>query len=152
MGLQRDRYAVDARGFSLLELIVTLFVVALATGLVVPAVGRSTEMLRGRAEVARVSAMFRHARSQAITTQRAYAVVIDPGERRASIVAAPAEVLQVYPFGPEVEIVANPPTSLVVRFEPNGVSNGGEFRLTRGHVQYRITVDPLTGRVRADRL
>jgi general secretion pathway protein I len=75
MGKRRE---VDAKGFTLLELIVVLFVIAVAVGMVVPVVGRGTETLRGRSEVARFSAMLRHARDQAITTRRGHAVVIDP--------------------------------------------------------------------------
>ena len=81
------RPEVDDRGYTLLELIVSLFVIALAVGLVIPAVGRGTETLRGRSEVAGFSAMLRHARDQAITTGRGHAVVIDPRERRTSIIA-----------------------------------------------------------------
>ena len=67
---------VDARGFTLLELIVTLVVIAVAAGLVAPAIGRSTESLRVRAEVAGFSATFRHAREQAITTRQAFTVQV----------------------------------------------------------------------------
>jgi prepilin-type N-terminal cleavage/methylation domain-containing protein len=69
---------VDARGFTLLELIVTLVVVAVAVGLVAPTIGRSTETLRARAEVAGFSATFRHAREQAITTRQAFTVLVNP--------------------------------------------------------------------------
>ena len=149
MGRQR---AIDQRGFTLLELIVTLFVIALAVAIVVPSVGRATDTFRGRSEVARFSAMFRYARDQAITTRRGYAVVIDPGARRASLVAAPDEVRQTRALPPDLEIEANPPQALTVRFDPEGVSSGGDFRLTSGRARYRVTVDPLTGRVRIDRL
>ena len=146
-----QRHEVDAKGFTLLELIVTLFVIALAVGIVVPVVGRGTETLRGRSEIARFSAMLRHARDQAITTRRGHAVVIDPAAHRATIVAGLDEVRQTRALPPELRVEANPPQALIVRFEPNGVSSGGEFRLTAGHTRYRVIVDPLTGRVRAER-
>jgi hypothetical protein len=38
-----------------------------------------------------------------------------------------------------------------VRFEPQGGSSGGDFRLASGGVVYRVTVDALTGRVRSVR-
>jgi prepilin-type N-terminal cleavage/methylation domain-containing protein len=145
------RHEVAAKGFTLLELIVTLFVIALAVGIVVPVVGRGTETLRGRSEIARFSAMLRHARDQAITTRRGYAVVIDPGEHRATILAGRDEVQQTRALPPELGIEANPPEALTVRFEPSGVSSGGEFRLTTGRIRYRVTVDAVTGRVRAER-
>ena len=146
------RHEVDARGFTFLELIVTLFVLALAVGVVVPVVGRSTETLRGRAEVARFSALLRHARDQAITTRRDHAVVIDSAAHRATIIAGRDEVRETRALPPDLGVEANPPSALTVRFEPNGVSSGAEFRLTTGPVRYRVTVDALTGRVRVERL
>jgi prepilin-type N-terminal cleavage/methylation domain-containing protein len=146
-----QRHEVDARGFTLLELIVALFVIALAVGLVAPVVGRSAETLRGRADVARFSAMLRHARDQAITTRRAHAVVIDPAGHRATIVAAPNEVRQTRALSADLRVDAKPPEALTVGFEPSGVSTGGDFQLTTGHMRFRVSVDQLTGRVRIER-
>jgi prepilin-type N-terminal cleavage/methylation domain-containing protein len=148
MGKRRE---VDARGFTLLELIVTLFVIALAVGIVVPVVGRSTDSLRGRSDIARFSAMLRHARDQAITTRRGHAVVVDPAAHRVLIVAAPDEVRQTRLLSADLGVEATPPEALTVRFEPSGVSSGGNFRLTTGRMRYRVTIDPFTGRVRVER-
>ncbi len=74
-------------GLTLLELIVTLFVLALATALVMPAIGRGTESIRARADVSRFSALLRHAREQAITARRPHEVLIDPVARRVSVKA-----------------------------------------------------------------
>lgn len=147
MGKRRE----VASGFTLLELIVALFVIALAVGIVVPVVGRSTETLRGRADVARFSAMLRHARDQAISTRRGHVVVVDVAGRKATIVAAPDEVRQTRALSPDLQVEARPPEALSVRFEPSGASTGGEFRLTSGTTRYRVSVDALTGRVRIER-
>ena len=40
-------------GFTLLELIVTLLVLALAAGIALPSIGRGTETVRARADVSR---------------------------------------------------------------------------------------------------
>ena len=149
MGQRREVNA--AAGFTLLELIVALFVIALAVGLVAPVVGRSTDTLRGRADVARFSAMLRHARDQAITTRRSHAVVIDPAAHRATLVAAPDEVRHTRALSADLRVEATPPEALSVRFEPTGVSTGGDFRLTTGHMRFRVSVDQLTGRVRVER-
>jgi prepilin-type N-terminal cleavage/methylation domain-containing protein len=53
--------AINQQGFTLLELIATLLVMALAVALAAPTIGRSTETIRMRAEVARFSAILRHA-------------------------------------------------------------------------------------------
>ena len=145
------RRKVDVAGFTLLELIVALFVIALSVGIVAPIVGRSADTMRGRADVARFSAMLRHARDQAITTRRGHAFVVDPPGHRAMIVAAPDEVRQTRNLSAGLRVDANPPEALSVRFDANGVSSGGDFRLTSGEMRFRVSIDPLTGRVRVER-
>ena len=78
-------------------------------------------------------------------------MVVDPRAHRVTLVAGRDDVQQTHSLPAELTVEATPPEALTVRFEPNGVSSGGEFRLTAGHVRYRVTVDPLTGRVRAER-
>ncbi len=143
---------VTARGFTLLELVITLFVLALAVGVTLPAIGRGTDTLRGRSEVARFAALLRYAHEQSITTGRAHAVVVDPAAHRVTLVAGNDEVRATRGFPATLTIEATPPPALTVRFEPQGISSGAEFRLTSGSMRYRVTVDPLTGRVRSQRL
>jgi type II secretion system protein H len=144
----------NQRGFTLLELIVTLLIIALAVGLAVPTIGRSTETVRVRAEVAGFSAMLRHARERAIVTRTAQAVVIDLNERRISRLAGgpEGEVRETRMLPERLRVEAEPPAALTVRFEPAGGSSGADFRLQSGSVAYRVTVDALTGRVRSARL
>jgi general secretion pathway protein H len=145
MGQQSE---VGARGFTLLELIVTLLVVAMAVALVAPAIGRSTEAVRTRAEVSGFSATFRHAREQAITTQQPFTVVVNPSSRLQTVTTGEDEVRWTRTFSVRLKIEAETPSALTVRFEPQGNSSGGEFRLTAGAVAYRVTVDAVTGRVK----
>jgi len=142
------------RGFTLLELVVTLSVLALAVGMAVPTIARSTEAIRVRADVAGFSAMLRHARERAIVTRTSQAVVVDTAGRRVSLVAGgpEGEVRETRALPERLTVEAEPPPALVVRFEPQGGSSGGDFRLTSGRVVYRVTVDALTGRVRSRRL
>jgi prepilin-type N-terminal cleavage/methylation domain-containing protein len=143
--------AVDQRGFTLLELVVTLLVLALAIGLAMPAIGRSTEAIRARAEVARFAALLRHTREQAITTRRAHALVVEPQGHRVRIVAGADEVRETRALPADFVVEADPPPALSVRFQPEGTSTGGLFHVASGAVRYRISVDALTGRVRAER-
>jgi len=129
-------------------LIVTLLVVAMAVGLVAPAIGRSTETVRTRAEVAGFSATFRHAREQAITTQQPFTVVVNPTSRLQTVTTGEDEVRWTRTFSARLKIEADTPSALNVRFEPQGNSSGGEFRLSAGALAYRVTIDAVTGRVK----
>jgi prepilin-type N-terminal cleavage/methylation domain-containing protein len=150
MGKRRE---VAAKGFTLLELIVTLSVVALAVGLAVPTIARSTDTIRARADVAGFSALLRHGRERAIVSRQPHAVVVDPAARRVSLLAGGpgGEVRETRVLPDRLTVEAEPPPALVVRFEPQGGGSGGDFRLTSGGVVYRVTVDALTGRVRSSR-
>ncbi len=145
------RAEVGARGFTLLELVVTLFVIALAVGLVGPAIGKNLEAVRARAEIAGFSAFFRHAREQAITGRQPLRVVVEPGAHRLTIVAGDDEIRRTRVFPERLGIEPASPNGLTVRFEPEGTSTGAEYRLTSGSVTYRVTVDATTGRVRSVR-
>jgi prepilin-type N-terminal cleavage/methylation domain-containing protein len=150
MGEQRQRRPVGGRGFTLLELVVTLMVLVLALAVVGPSIGRSTDTIRARAQVARFAALLRHTREQAITSRRPHAFAVELHAHRVSIVVDD-EVRESRPLPDHLVVDAEPPSGLTVRFEPHGTSNGGDFRVTSGDVRYRVTVDPLTGRVRIDR-
>jgi prepilin-type N-terminal cleavage/methylation domain-containing protein len=143
-----------SRGFTLLELIVTLFVILLTVGLSVPLISRSSDAIRARADVAGFSAVLRHARERAITSRRAYAVVIDPTARKMTVFAGgtDGEVKETRTLPERVSVQATPPPALTVRFEPEGTSSGAEYRVTAGDVVYRVSVDPVTGRVKNTRL
>jgi len=80
-----------SRGFTLIELAVTMLVVALAAAVVAPSIGRSLESLRLRAEVAGVTSFLRAARERAITRRdtvevmveaEGHALVLRPGDGR----------------------------------------------------------------------
>ena len=146
-----NRAEVGARGFTLLELLVTLFLVALALALVAPALGRTSDTVRARAEVAGFSAVLRHAREQAITTRQAHTVVVDPAAHRLTIITGDDEVRRTRALPTRLVVEAVSRDALAMRFEPHGASSGGEFRLTSGGITYRVSVDPITGRVRNTR-
>ena len=159
MGTRQEKDAVRrgpgrrAGGFTLLELIVTLGIMAVIMALVMPSIGRGTEAVRMRAEVAGFSAMLRHARERAIVSQKPQAVVVDPINQRVSLRAGgpDGEVRETRVLPERLFIEATPPPALTVQFDARGGSSGGDFRLSAGAITWRVTVDALTGRVRSSR-
>lgn len=138
----------QARAFTLIEVAVVLFVLALATAVVVPGIGRGTEALKARAEVSGFSAFLRYAREQAITRRRTQEVRIDPEARLIVLAEAGSDTVRSSRrIAREMRIAAEP-AALIVRFLPQGLSSGGKYRLEApGGRIYEVTVDALTGRV-----
>jgi general secretion pathway protein H len=145
-GLRRRPRAAE-RGFTLLELLVVLMLLALSASIAAPSIARSIDSIRLRAEVASFAAVLRHAREQAIALRQSHAVVVADGQLR---VVADDEVRRTRVL-PATWTVETEPPHLRLRFAPQGSSTGGEYRIVAGTIAYRITVDALTGRVRSVR-
>ena len=136
------------RGYTLIELVVVLAVLAIAAAVVGPAVGRTVDEVRVRGEVAAFAAFLRAAREQAITRQLAYEVVLDHEPRALRLRRAGSEDGVGQPrrtFSAGLRIAAAAPR---VTFWPHGMSSGGRFAIDApGPRRYVVTVDALTGRV-----
>ena len=143
--------AAVAPGFTLIEVVLVLFVIALAAAVAGPVIGRTTDGIRMRTEVAGFSATLRHAREQAVATQRPHRVEINPREHRMTVIADESDIRLTRALARQLTVEAAPPQALTVNFEPYGVSTGGDFRLSTGSIFYLVSVDPLTGRVRIAR-
>lgn len=143
------------KGFSLMELVVVLAILAVAAALVIPAVGRTADEVRARAEVASVAAFLRSARELAVTRQQVLEVVVD-GDAHGLLLQPPARDGQ--PAAPTRQAfsallrVEGSALSPGVTFLPHGMSTGARFAVeTAGPRAYVITVDTLTGRVSTQR-
>ena len=144
------------RGFSLMELVVVLAILAIAAAVVAPGVGRTADGVRARAEVGAIAAFLRSAREQAVSRQEPMEVRVDdethtlvmrdagrPGEGGVRAARAVSALLR---------IAADPPAPHVTFF-PHGMSTGARFAIwAPGTRAYVITVDALTGRVSTTRV
>jgi general secretion pathway protein H len=139
------------RGFTLIELAVTLLVLALASAFVAPAIGRGLDNLRTRAEVSGFAGFLRAAREQAVTRGEAQQVRVDPESRTLEIwVEGAKSARSSRTFSYLVSIEPDPPTAKTITFHPQGLSTGGTFNIVApGDRRYVVTVDTLTGRVSA---
>jgi general secretion pathway protein H len=143
------------RGYTLIETVVVLLVLALAAAVVAPAIGRGVDSIRLRAEVAAVASFLRAVRERAISQHVSLEVGLDPEGRTLVVKTSEGDPIRgagavraVRQLSPLVHLEADPPRARPVTFFPYGLSSGGRFRLeARGAVVYVVTVDPLTGRV-----
>ena len=74
-----------SRGFSLLELVIVLVILSLATLLVAPRLSRTISHMETKGAAKRVSALLRHCRSDAINQKKTYQISFDAGANAVSI-------------------------------------------------------------------
>ena len=140
------------RGFTLIELIVTLFVLSLAVAVSAPSVVNGIDTLKTRAEAAGIASFLRAAREQAVTHNRAYEVRVKSDEGIVELRAGES-IPATRRLATGVRVTAELPAGRVITFLPQGLSSGARLRVEMaGRRGYLITVDPLTGRVATRRL
>lgn len=141
-------------GFTLLEVVLVLAIVALASLLAAAAVGGGTDGMRLRSAAKEVAAQLRFTRAQALATGEPQRFTIDPaahawtapkerdGElsRKLSIVFTGAREVQ-----PAEGVGA-------IVFFPDGASTGGRVRMAIGEAAWQVDVAWLTGEVRVARV
>lgn len=134
------------QGFTLIEMIVVLVILALIAGIVMSRGPSRSPALEVKQAVALVAQAFRGARAQAIAADRPVDVEIDTIDH--AIRTGPGR-LTLLPATVAIETtIPRQPRRTVIRFAPDGSSSGGGVLLAEGTVRTLVTVDGLTGRVR----
>lgn len=142
----------EARGFTLMELLVVLVIAGLAVSLVGPGFQRLLPGLGLEAEARSLAAMLRHARSQAILSGVPVSISQEPqgGSLRLSYREAPYQPRR----GLEVKLEGGEHSNggdagvAQILFYPPGDSSGGSLTVKLEEGQSRvIVVDWLSGRV-----
>lgn len=137
-------------GFTLVEMLVVLAIVALTTTFAMPLLSSGSDGLRLDMASSELAAAFRVTRSAAITRNAQMALFIDVDRRTFE-----SSVVSERPFAPDVEAkltVASAMQSAAsnggFQFFPDGSSTGGDVTLSLRGKQTKLCVDWLTGTVR----
>ncbi|RJQ50340.1 MAG: prepilin-type N-terminal cleavage/methylation domain-containing protein [Nitrospiraceae bacterium] len=157
------------KGFTLIELIIVLIIIGLASGLVGIVISRNSGSFEMKRITKDLSAVLRYARNQAITEKKTYCFVIDKKERIYTVYTDRTKVesadestesadnskgkyIQVInkpiPEEMEMTVQGNDSDSPFIEFFPVGNSTGGVVEVSnrKGNVYY-ITVNRITGKV-----
>jgi general secretion pathway protein H len=145
-------------GFTLIELIIVLLIIGIATGLAGVAVNRSSGRHQLKTFAKEVSAVLRYARSHAVAEKRMYCFFIDRDERMFKLYTENtgkdnnekfALVLgRAIPEELQIVLTGKDPDSSFIEFFPIGNSTGGVVELSRQKEKvYFVTVNRITGKV-----
>ena len=135
-------------GFTLIELVVVIALLALVAAIAVPSAGRLIDLSSPSDDVERLATALRQARMVAIVERRSRHVFIDPAHRQwrhGKDVRTFDSVASITTAVPPVGRRANGMSSIV--FLPDGSSTGGRIALGDGHRRRIVTIDWLTGNV-----
>jgi general secretion pathway protein H len=139
-------------GFSLIEMLAVLAILALTVTLAMPLLPGKSDGLRLQTASSELAAALRATRSAAITRHTATTLLIDVDHRTFS-----SPIMSGRPFAPDIEakltfasVIRSAASDGGFKFFPDGSSTGGDVTLSLHGKQIKLCVDWLTGGVRQD--
>lgn len=134
-------------GFTLLEMMVVLAIVAMAMALVVPAITRGT--VTSVDDVARdISVAMRKARTSALSAQRSAVLWVDLDKRTYAVGSDKTKTIPGdISIRAQVALTETNARRAGFRFFPDGSATGGTLLLAQGGASTAVEVDWLSGRV-----
>ena len=143
-----------SQGFTLVEIMVVMVIIALVMGMVATSMSRSISSAEARAATRKVVASLRYTRARAIIDKAEQVFEINVDNRSYK---APGRKQVTLPEGVDITVTTarSEMTSEEVagiRFFPDGGSTGGHIELTINEREYRVNIAWLTGEAKMERL
>jgi general secretion pathway protein H len=135
-------------GFTLIEVICVLAIIALLVSLVLPAIPRATSRARLEAYALEVASLLTADRTAAIRRRAEIATALDARSRiiRSGAGAGRIQLPRDVAFDALLAQTCNGRNAgTTIAFFPSGMSCGGTIELRRGNVGYQVRVNWLTG-------
>lgn len=137
-------------GFTLLELLVVLALMAMVYALAAPMISAGMPGTELKGATRQLAAGLRKARSQAVTQKQEAVLTLDVEQRRFAVTgdkrdyALPAK-LDISLYTAQSELLRDKLGA--IRFYPDGSSTGGRITVASGERKFHVNVDWLTGQV-----
>jgi general secretion pathway protein H len=138
------------RGFTLLEMVSVLALIAIMAAVLLPLIPRQTSRARLQAYALQAAAVLKEDRNAAIRQGTGVATLVDAGSRliRSGATAAFIRIPEDVRFEALLPRSCNRREALsTINFFASGMSCGGAIALTRLDVGYEVRVNWLTGRI-----
>ena len=138
------------QGFTLLEMVCVLAIIALLAAVLLPFIPRETSRSRLQAYALQVATLLKADRDAAIRRHVSVATLVDAGSRaiRSGASSSSLRIPDDVRFDAVLPQTCQRQASLsTIRFFANGTSCGGTIALTRFDAGYEVRVNWLTGRV-----
>ena len=150
MGRQQKVSPTLQGGFTIIELLVVMVIMALAYTLASPMISSGVSGAELKASARQIAAGLRKARSDAISRRQESVLTLDLASRQFQL-TGDARVYRLPPsvavkvFTAQSELVGG--TAGAIRFFPDGGSTGGRITLSANARNYDVDINWLTGQV-----
>ena len=150
MGRQQKVSATLQGGFTIIELLVVMVIMALAYTLASPMISSGVSGAELKASARQIAAGLRKARSDAISRRQESVLTLDLATRQFQL-TGDARVYRLPPsvavkvFTAQSELVGG--SAGAIRFFPDGGSTGGRITLSANARNYDVDINWLTGQV-----
>lgn len=141
------------RGFTLLELLVVLFIMVLGFSMVGINLSSGNDATTLKAATGDIVSALRYARGQALMSHQNAAVTIDLAENSYTVSGRD----KVYPISKAIAVTVVTAQNELdgkglanLRFFPDGSSTGGRITLEQGKSAWEININWLTGQIKLD--
>jgi len=161
--MKRDNKTVGlqprCRGFTLIEIIIVLFIIGIASGIAGIMISRGSGGRETRAFTKDIASVLRYSRSHAVSEKKIYCFVIDSDERMLRLYSEDTDYKNVtpvltreFPEGLQVIMRGSDDDSAYMEFFPYGNSTGGVIEVATGKgTAFFITVNRVTGGLKVER-
>lgn len=141
----RGNHAFGGDGFTLLELLLVIALIAVALGIVSVAVGQGLQAAKERQVLTGMVSALRETRTRAVISGAPTLLQFDLTSRTFKVAGRPA---QGWPADVAIRLTTAESLGASVAFFPDGSSSGGNLLVERAGRHWRIDIGWLTGSVR----
>jgi len=146
---------VKQSGFTLVELVIVLLIIGIASGLAGIWISRGSGNLEIRKFTKELSAVLRHARTRAVSEKKIYCLVIDKEEQKYRLYVEDTDYKNVkivtdkpIPEVMQMTLKDSDEESSHVEFFPRGNSTGGVIKIMHENGKtYFLNINRITGKV-----
>jgi prepilin-type N-terminal cleavage/methylation domain-containing protein len=152
MGLPREKNISNPIGFTLVELVIVMAIIAIVAGFAVPAFQKYAVQGRLKAAARDIMGDIGNAKARAVAENVDYEIVFDKGNNRYSLQPSGGSVIQTKSpanFAADIRIGPDDPNfsgGNVVSFFTRGTCTAGTVKLTNGQGSIAVITTTITGR------
>ena len=145
---------LPSSGFTLIEMIVVMLIIGIASGLVGMLISKGSDNLELRTFTKEVAAALRYARNHAVSEKNIYCFVIDPDKQEYVLFVEDTgyrkiDIVMNKPIPDKLEMVQDKES---IEFFPRGNSTGGVIEISsQEDSSYILRINRITGKVEAEK-